>query len=131
MSHEEDPPTFMQAGKPFVDESGEDDGDPLVGTGTSPGITIGRARIVPGLSDIGRLESGDILICHGTDPGWASAFSIVSAVIAQTGGMLAHFSCLSRESGIPAVSLPGAMGLIEDGSTIKVDGTTGRVEVVS
>jgi pyruvate,water dikinase len=55
----------------------------------------------------------------------------VSAVVAQTGGMLAHFSCLSREYGMPAVSLPECMKLIKDGSTLNVNGTTGEVRVVS
>jgi pyruvate,water dikinase len=91
----------------------------------------GRVRIIPTLKDIGRLEKGDILVCHGTDPGWTSAFSIVGGVVAQTGGMLAHFSCLSREYGLPAVSLPKAMKLIKDGAIIKVNGDSGEVRVVS
>jgi len=41
--------------------------------------------------------------------------------------MLAHFACLSREYGLPAVSLPSAIRLIEDGSMITVDGDSGEV----
>ncbi|HJP51562.1 MAG TPA: PEP-utilizing enzyme, partial [Pseudomonadales bacterium] len=78
---------------------------------------------------IGRLEKGDILICNSTDPGWTPVFSIVAAIVGETGGMAAHFSCLSREYGIPAVSLPNAMQLIEDGSMIIVNGSAGEVRL--
>jgi len=131
LSHEEDPPMFLEGDVPMdLDPPADGDGV-LRGVGTSPGLTTGRARIVPTQKDIGRLEEGDILVCHGTDPGWTSAFSIVSGVIAQTGGMLGHFSCLSREYGIPAVSLPNAMKLIEDGSVITVNGGNGEIRLAS
>jgi pyruvate,water dikinase len=131
LTHEEDPPLFLKGNNPIDDESVSDKGDVLKGVGTARGITTGRARIIPTLRDIGRLEKGDILICHGTDPGWTSAFSIVAGVIAQTGGMLAHFSCLSREYGLPAVSLPNAMKLIKDGTTITINGDNGEIRVSS
>lgn len=126
-THEADPPLFLKGDTPLELDVSADSEGVLRGVGTSPGLTTGRARIIPTQKDIGRLEKGDILVCHGTDPGWTSAFSLVSAVIAQTGGMLGHFSCLSREYGIPAVSLPNAMKLIEDGSMISVNGGTGEI----
>lgn len=133
LTHEEDPPLFLKGNIPMdeVEAAGDDSDDILKGIGTSRGIATGRAKIIPTLKDIGRLEKGDILICHGTDPGWTSAFSIVSGVIAQTGGMLAHFSCLSREYGLPAVSLPKALKLIKDGSIITMNGDNGEVRLVS
>ena len=105
------------------------DGSALKGSGTAPGSVTARARVVKSLDGIGRLKKGDILICNSTDPGWTSAFSIVSGVVAETGGMAAHFSCLSREYGLPAVSLPKAMKLIEDGAIITVNGSTGEVRL--
>lgn len=131
VNHEEDPPTFLQGYFPLDSGqvTGVVSGTVHKGIGTSPGTVMARAKIIPTQQDIGRLEKGDILVCHGTDPGWASAFSIVSGVVAQTGGMLAHFSCLSREYGLPAVSLPHAMKLIKDGSTITVDGDKGEVRL--
>ena len=133
LTHEEDPPLFLKGNMPMDedDPAGSDKGDVLKGVGTARGIATGRARIILTLKDIGRLEKDDILVCHGTDPGWTSAFSIVAGVIAQTGGMLAHFSCLSREYGLPAVSLPNAIKLIRDGVLITVNGDSGEVRVVS
>ncbi|MEE8397616.1 MAG: PEP/pyruvate-binding domain-containing protein [Desulfobacterales bacterium] len=131
LSHEEDPPMFLKGDMPMALDLPTDGDGVLRGVGTSPGLVTGRARIVPTQKDIGRLEQGDILICHGTDPGWTSAFSIVNGVVAQTGGMLGHFSCLSREYGIPAISLPNAMKLIEDGSIITMNGGNGEVRLAS
>ncbi len=133
LTHEEDPPLFLKGNTPLgaskIDDSTNE--DILKGVGTSRGFVTGRVRIIPTLKDIGRLEKNDILVCHGTDPGWTSAFSIVSGVIAQTGGMLAHFSCLSREYGLPAVSLPNAMKLIKDGAIIEMNGDSGEIRVIS
>jgi len=131
LKHEEDPPLFLKGSIPMKDEPASYKGDVLKGVGTARGKTTGRVRIIPTLREIGRLEKGDILVCHGTDPGWTSAFSIVAGVIAQTGGMLAHFSCLSREYGLPAVSLPNAMKLLKDGTIIEINGDSGEIRLVS
>jgi pyruvate,water dikinase len=133
VSHEEDPPTFLKGNVPMDSEqvTAGATGTVHKGIGTSPGTVTARAKIIPTQQDIGRLQKGDILVCHGTDPGWTSAFSIVSGVVAQTGGMLAHFSCLSREYGLPAVSLPHAMKLIKDGLRITVDGDKGEVRLMA
>ncbi len=56
-------------------------------------------------------------------------FTVIKAVVVETGGMLSHASCLAREIGFPAVYLPEAMKLIEDGATITVDGHSGLVVV--
>lgn len=132
LAREADTPLFMKGNTPMDDGIAADklaDGNVLKGSGTSPGAVTARARVVKSLEAIGRLEKGDILICNSTDPGWTSAFSIVSGVVAETGGMAAHFSCLSREYGLPAVSLPKAMKLIEDGAMITVNGSTGEVRL--
>jgi pyruvate,water dikinase len=133
LSHEEDPPMFLKGSVPMdLDQPADGDSEGVLkGLGTSPGTVTARARIIATQKDISLLEKGDILVCHGTDPGWTLAFSIVSGVVAQTGGAIAHFSCLSREYGLPAVSLPGAMKLIEDGSMITVNGSTGEVRLAS
>lgn len=130
LTHEDDPPMFLKGNDPLELYPPTDEEGVLKGVGTSAGTATGRARVVPKLEDIGRLEKGDILICHGTDPGWSSAFNIVSGVIAQTGGLTAHFSCLSREYGMPAIYLPNALKYIEDGTMIEMNGRTGEIRTV-
>jgi len=103
----------------------------LRGVGTSRGTVVGTARIVPTQKDLGRVRKGDILVTFSTDPGWTTIFLVLSGLVLETGGMLAHGSCISREYGIPAVQVTDAMSLIEDGSTIEVNGDTGEVRVLA
>jgi pyruvate,water dikinase len=131
MTHKEDPPRFLKGNVPLEASYGSPGDQVFKGFGTSPGVVTGWARVIPTQKDIAKLQKGYILICHGTDPGWTSAFSIVRAVVVQTGGMLAHFSCLSREYGMPAVSLPDCLNLIKDGEMITVNGTPGEISVVT
>jgi pyruvate,water dikinase len=102
----------------------------LEGVAMSRGEATGRARVVRGLEFIDRLEKGDVLVARGTDPGWTPAFPVLAGLVLETGGALAHGALLSREYGIPAVQVTDAMALIEDGATVRVDGTSGRVTVV-
>lgn len=112
-----------------LDEHGTEDSSDgtLRGVGVSRGFITATARVVKDLKDIGRVNKGEILICNSTDPGWASIFAIISGLVMETGGMLAHGSCLSREYGLPAVTLRNAMSIIEDGETITVSGDTGEI----
>lgn len=128
------PPAFLQGGETIdldlAAEEGEEEVGVLKGLGTSRGTVTGRARIIRGLEEIGRVEEHDILVCQATDPGWTPVFLVIDGLVLETGGMLAHGSCLSREYGLPAVQVRNAMGLIEDGATITVDGETGNVTLV-
>jgi phosphoenolpyruvate synthase/pyruvate phosphate dikinase len=131
-ARKETAPSYLKGNTPVSLEEDTSDGDGsgiLRGTGTSRGTVTGRARVVPDLKEIGRLEKGDILICNATDPGWASVFALISGLVMETGGMLAHGSCLSREYGLPAVTLPNAIQRIPDGATVTVVGDTGEIRI--
>lgn len=126
------PPTFLRGDTPI--EGGPaavaGSGPEMVGIGTSGGVAEGRARVLTSMSEIGSLQRGEILICNATDPGWSPVFTIISGLVIETGGMLAHGACLSREHGLPAVQIVGATQLIPDGARIRVNGTTGAVTVL-
>jgi rifampicin phosphotransferase len=109
----------------------EDDSLVLAGAGTSQGTVTGRARVIKNLEEIGSLVPGDVLVCNSTDPGWTPAFLVISGLVLETGGMLSHGACLSREYGLPAAAIPQAMSRIVDGSTITVDGTLGLVRLAT
>jgi len=81
------------------------------------------------VEEIGRVQKGDILVTNHTDPGWTPVFLVISGIVLETGGMLAHGSLLAREYGFPAVQIAGATELIPDGALITVDGDTGRVHL--
>ena len=121
-------PMYLQAGKPAALEA--EQGEGLHGMGTSRGTVTATARIVKSLSDVGRVREGEILVTNATDPGWTPIFMIIKGIVLETGGMLAHGSCLAREYGLPAVQLGNAMKLIPDGATITINGETGAIEVI-
>jgi pyruvate,water dikinase len=110
--------------------SGPGEDGVLRGVGTSRGTYTGTARVVPEQKDLHRVQAGDILITHSTDPGWTTVFLVLKGLVLETGGMLAHGSCISREYGIPAVQINDAMRYIPDGATITVNGDTGEVTVL-
>ncbi|MSR14183.1 MAG: hypothetical protein EXR86_06365 [Gammaproteobacteria bacterium] len=125
-------PTWIRNGQPVdlsvtATSTEELPAGTLVGIATSHGIATGVARIVPQLDQIGRVQNGDILVCNSTDPGWMSVFPKIRGLVLETGGMLAHGACLSREYGIPAVQVRDAMRQVPDAVSITVDGNTARV----
>ena len=127
-------PTYMQAGKVLqldnrIEETPGTDGA-LRGFGTSRGEVTGRARIVRNMTEIGRVEKDDILICNSTDPGWMPVFPLIKGLVLETGGMLAHGACLSREYGLPAVQLRNAIQLISDGAMIRLNGDSGEIMIL-
>lgn len=105
-------------------------GDRMPVAGTSTGQATGRARLVPHLSALDRVEPGEILVCTNTDPGWTAAFFLIGGLVLEEGGLLAPGACMAREHGIPAVTIPDAMTRIIDGATIRIDGGAGSLEVL-
>jgi pyruvate,water dikinase len=102
----------------------------LQGVATSRGHYIGPARLVYGPSDFDKIQSGDVLVIPFSDVSWTPLFSKASAVVSESGGILSHCSIVAREYGIPAVvSVTGAMTLV-DGTTLAVDGYSGKVQIM-
>jgi pyruvate,water dikinase len=119
---------YIRGGREVSEGTVEETG--LVGTGWTSGSVTATARVVNRLSEINRVKQGDILVCQSTDPGWTPVFMLLSGIVIETGGVLAHAVCLSREYGLPSVQLTGARKLIPDGATITVNGSTGEITIV-
>ncbi|MDK2599933.1 PEP-utilizing enzyme [Bacillus stercoris] len=67
-----------------------------------------------------------------TTPLWTSLFQDAKAVITDTGGILSHAAIIAREYGIPAVlGTRTATERLRDGDIITVDGSSGKITVVS
>ena len=78
------------------------------------------------------IEPGEILVCHTTDPSWAPYFLVASALVIDVGGPLSHGAIVARELGVPCVinTTVGTAQLVS-GDVLRVDGGTGRVEVLT
>jgi rifampicin phosphotransferase len=101
------------------------------GLGASGGVATGIARLITSLSDIDRLESGDILVAETTSPPWTPLFGVAGAVVTDAGGPMSHVAIVAREYGIPAVvGTADATKRIADGQRIRVDGSAGTVDLL-
>ncbi len=102
----------------------------LVGLAACGGTKKGRAKILESALDAKDLTPGDILVTKQTDPGWATVFPLISALVIERGGMLSHGAIVAREFGIPAVvGADNATSSIKDETEIFVDGDNGIVKL--
>ena len=104
------------------------DGDVLKGVSGSTGIAVGKVCLINSPKEFYKMQKGDILVCHLTDPEWTPLFKLASAVVADTGAALSHAAIVAREYNIPAVLGVGfATTKFKDGDMIQVDGNKGVV----
>ena len=102
----------------------------LSGLGISSGRTRGRVAVLHSLTDMAKLEPGDILVLRAADPGWTPLFLTAGALVLELGSVLSHGAVVAREYKLPAVvNVQGACGLLHDGMEVTVDGDLGTVTV--
>ena len=108
-----------------------DDQRMVTGLGASPGVVEGIARVVLTTDEFDEVRDGDILVCQMTNPAWVVLFTKIAGLVTDTGGTTSHPAVLAREFGIPAViGTSVATQRIVTGDRVRVDGTTGRVEIL-
>lgn len=106
-------------------------GDVVTGVAASGGVVEGRARVVRDPGEV-ELDDGDILVCETTDPSWVSLFLVAGGVVTDHGGLLSHGPIVARELGIPCVcGTEDGSHRIQDGQRLRLNGDTGRVEVLA
>lgn len=100
------------------------------GLGVSAGVVEGTVRVVRDLGEADIAE-GTVMVCHATDPSWASLFPLASAVVTDVGSALSHAAIVCRELGLPCVAntRTGTRDL-RDGMRVRVDGSAGVVAVI-
>jgi len=84
-------------------------------------IGSGTARVIDNIKDMGRVQSGDVLVADMTDPDWEPVMKRASAIVTNRGGRTCHAAIIARELGIPAVVGCGtATDKISDGDEVTV-----------
>lgn len=102
------------------------------GIGASSGQAIGQIKVIHDLSQTVTVERDTILVVPYTDAGWGVFLARAGGLISEVGGRLSHGAIIAREYGVPAVmDIPNAVHLFQDGQTVKIDGQTGVVELLS
>ncbi len=104
----------------------------IKGLAASPGLVEGIARNVTSLEQFNQVEAGEILVCRMTNPAWVVLFTKIVGLVTDAGGVTSHPAVVSREFGIPAVvGTSNSTERIKTGDRIRVNGSTGTVEVLA
>jgi phosphohistidine swiveling domain-containing protein len=118
-------PEKFHAGEPAT--TGE-----VKGLAASAGVVEGPARYVQSLDEFDQVQDGEILVCRMTNPAWVVLFTKISGLVTEAGGAVSHPAVVAREFGIPAVvGTTNAGERIATGDRVRVNGTTGVVEILS
>jgi len=105
--------------------------DEVTGLAASPGVVEGTARIVSSTDEFDQVQQGEILVCQMTNPAWVVLFTKIGGLVTDAGGVASHPAVVAREFGIPAVvGTSLATDRISTGDRVRVNGTTGTVEVL-
>ncbi|MCC5861076.1 MAG: phosphoenolpyruvate synthase [Gammaproteobacteria bacterium] len=105
----------------------------VIARGRSIGQKIGsgKAKIITDVSEMTRVQTGDVLVADMTDPDWEPIMKRASAIVTNRGGRTCHAAIIARELGIPAVvGCSDATGTIADGAAVTVscaEGDEGHV----
>ncbi|MGE0908677.1 PEP/pyruvate-binding domain-containing protein [Bacillus atrophaeus] len=115
-----------------VTEDEKNTEDHIYGVAASSGIVSGPVKVIRDANEFSRFSPGDVLVCKMTTPLWTSLFQDAKAVITDTGGILSHAAIIAREYGLPAVlGTRAATDRLRDGDIVTVDGTSGKITIVS
>ncbi|MEY2656372.1 MAG: hypothetical protein RLZZ395_114 [Pseudomonadota bacterium] len=94
-------------------------------------IGAGPVRLVHNISEMDRVQPGDVLVTDMTDPNWEPVMKRASAIVTNRGGRTCHAAIIARELGIPAVVGCGdATEKLSDGALVTVscaEGDTGHI----
>ena len=105
----------------------------VLATGRAIGQKIGSGpvRLVADISDMDKVQPGDVLVTDMTDPNWEPVMKRASAIVTNRGGRTCHAAIIARELGIPAVVGCGdATHILKDGALVTVscaEGDEGRI----
>jgi pyruvate,water dikinase len=94
-------------------------------------IGTGPVRLVHSISEMDKVQPGDVLVTDMTDPNWEPVMKRASAIVTNRGGRTCHAAIIARELGIPAVVGCGhATEQLRDGTLVTVscaEGDTGYI----
>ena len=94
-------------------------------------VGTGPVRLVHNISEMDKVQPGDVLVTDMTDPNWEPVMKRASAIVTNRGGRTCHAAIIARELGIPAVVGCGdATELLKEGTLVTVscaEGDTGNI----
>jgi pyruvate,water dikinase len=93
-------------------------------------IGSGPVRLVSDISEMSKVQPGEVLVTDMTDPDWEPVMKRAAGIVTNRGGRTCHAAIIARELGIPAIVGCGdATDRLRDGQVVTVscaEGDTGR-----
>ncbi len=100
----------------------------IMGMPASLGTASGTAKIVKTISDLQKVQQGDVLVASMTRPEFVPAMKKAVAIVTDEGGVTCHAAIVSREMGIPCVvGTKIATKVLKDGDIVEVRANHGVV----
>jgi len=104
----------------------------LAGAIANMGIVRGVVKVVHDISELGKVEEGDILVASMTIPEFVPAMEKAAAFVTDEGGITCHAAIVSRELDIPCIiGVDIATRTLHDGDFVEVDANHGIVRILS
>ncbi len=104
----------------------------IKGVGASPGIVIGRVKLIIGSYEAIEIQNGDIIVTRFAQPDLTIALFKASGVITDYGGTTSHVANIAREMGIPCVvGTQVATNMLNNDQIVLIDGSKGIVSLIS
>ncbi len=103
----------------------------LNGTPAFHGFARGRVKIINHPNEVFKMNKGDILVSHTTNPNLLPAMTMAAAIVTDIGGLTCHAAIVSREFRIPCVvGTKFATQVLQDGDLVEVDAEKGTIKII-
>lgn len=103
----------------------------ITGRAIGQKISVGVVKVINDISEISRVNAGDVIVTDMTDPNWEPVMKKAAAIVTNRGGRTCHAAIIARELGIGAVvGTSNATTILKDGDLVSVScvhGDEGRV----
>lgn len=125
------PVTVNGSWHPVAEAAPPEDGERLTGVGAAKGVVEGRVRVVSGPRET-TVEEGEILVVRVAGAWHTALVASAAGVVTDFGDVLTGAAVVAREVGVPCVVGTGdASARLATGTTVRVDGDAGTVEVLA
>ncbi len=96
------------------------------------GKVRGKVKIVNSVSDISKVEEGDILVSIATNPDVVPAMKKAAAFVTEQGGITSHAAIVAREMNKPCIiGTKIATKVLKDGDMVEVDAEKGIIKILN
>jgi len=101
------------------------------GTVASVGYAKGTVKIVNKISEIDKVQEGDVLVSVATHPGLLPAMKKAVAFVTDAGGITSHAAIVAREMKKPCIiGTKIATKILKDGDIIELDTKRGNIKLI-